>query len=559
MYIVNEPTEITALIVGPPNLMRANQMSNLIRQYSSKLDTEYIRTISFIGLDVDQNGRYLKKNFQEDVEQLIAFAESQGVSTIGVTNPKFWQFATGDKKLMANIGKALDGIGLLKGYTIVPMLNHFVLLGKPELQPLVDKSAEALNKVLRGECFKSNNEDVLGQIEKHLVVDEHTARVVLDRLLDEPVLAMDIETTGLLMGKDTIISIAIAPSTSEGYAFATNEKYSEEYQGIRDALKDFFLTYKNKQLWHNAMFDIPFIMRDILNIPFTDQKLINKTINSFDIEDTLHIVYLCKNSTSRQEYGLKSLMYEKYGEYDNNIDQSKLIEYSFEDVGTYNIYDVTGTMEVYNEYYPKLTEEEQKDIFESYYKPSLKTLLKVKYRGLSVDLNKVKEVKAELEQLIKEDTAKIKEHRHVKDVEYNLNANAMYKYNQTHKKQKVIEDFDLKFNPGSTNQKAILLFDIMGLPIIEITEKGNPATGKGVIEQLIKTVNGEDAELLQLLLDISDASKITNTFLKAFEELSIEAEDGSWRLHGNFKMHGTVSGRLSSTDPNLQNLEWWVI
>lgn len=62
------------------------------------------------------------------------------------------------------------------------------------------------------------------------------------------------------------------------------------------------------------------------------------------------------------------------------------------------------------------------------------------------------------------------------------------------------------------------------------------------------------AKLLKDLISVSEVSKILGTFIKAFEKNSIKKEDGIYYLHGNFNLNGTVSGRLSSSGPNLQNL-----
>ena len=554
MKIINNPAEVKALIVGAPNLCKVTQMPSLVRHYTMPLDSDITRCVTFASIGVDQNNKYLKKTYLEDVDNVVAYSESMGINIIGVTNPKFYQFATGDKQFMANIGKAVSGVGVLEGYVLVPLVNYFMLLSKPEVQPVLEKGVETLNSVING-TYDYSEISIVDKVSKHIIYTLEDTKVVLKKLLKANRLTMDIETTGLTMGKSKIITVALADSTTNGYSFPVCEEYSDEYVEILDELSKFIKMYKGRQVWHNAMFDIPFIMREVLKVPFTNQILINSTINDMDIEDTMHIVYLCNNSTSRQSYKLKELLYDKYGEYDKGIEQDNLLAYSYEEVATYNILDVTGTMEVYNEYYPKMVKEGQLDIFNTYYKPSLKTLLKLKYRGVNVDVVASSTAKHALEELVVKDMKIINSNSRVNDLKFNLNANAMFKYNSSHKKQKTIDDFDLEFNPASPAQKAILLFDIMELPILETTAKGNPATGKDVIKQLITTLNDEkDILLLETLLNVSEAAKISSTFLKAFEELSIEAEDGTYRIHGDYKLSGTVSGRLSSANPNLQNL-----
>jgi DNA polymerase-1 len=64
----------------------------------------------------------------------------------------------------------------------------------------------------------------------------------------------------------------------------------------------------------------------------------------------------------------------------------------------------------------------------------------------------------------------------------------------------------------------------------------------------------EKLETLQAIVDVSMASIVENTFLSAFTELSI-TQNGRSHLHGNLRLGGTQSGRLSSSEPNMQNLD----
>lgn len=64
----------------------------------------------------------------------------------------------------------------------------------------------------------------------------------------------------------------------------------------------------------------------------------------------------------------------------------------------------------------------------------------------------------------------------------------------------------------------------------------------------------EVIKLLNKLKDLADVEKMLSTFIKAFINNSVKKEDGVYYLHGSFNLGGTVSGRLSSSEPNLQNI-----
>jgi len=64
----------------------------------------------------------------------------------------------------------------------------------------------------------------------------------------------------------------------------------------------------------------------------------------------------------------------------------------------------------------------------------------------------------------------------------------------------------------------------------------------------------EQAKVLQALINIAKVSIILNTFIKPFQERAVKKDNGYIYLHGNFNLGGTVSGRLSSSKPNMQNI-----
>lgn len=64
----------------------------------------------------------------------------------------------------------------------------------------------------------------------------------------------------------------------------------------------------------------------------------------------------------------------------------------------------------------------------------------------------------------------------------------------------------------------------------------------------------ERAKILKALIGISETSKILNTFISQFERSAVRNPDGMYYIYGNFNLGGTVSGRLSSSNPNLQNI-----
>jgi DNA polymerase-1 len=119
-------------------------------------------------------------------------------------------------------------------------------------------------------------------------------------------------------------------------------------------------------------------------------------------------------------------------------------------------------------------------------------------------------------------------------------------------KQHPLSKFEnVTFNPNSGPQLQRLLYEQMCLPVLDFTETKQPATGADTIEKLINHTDvPEYKEILTALINYGKASKIISTFIPAFVR-GIDKADGAKYLHGSFNLGGTVSGRLSSSDPKF--------
>ena len=106
---------------------------------------------------------------------------------------------------------------------------------------------------------------------------------------------------------------------------------------------------------------------------------------------------------------------------------------------------------------------------------------------------------------------------------------------------------DETFNPASPMQLSHVLFDVLGLPTkgLKKTKRGFYSTNAKVLSEL-----AQDHEIVRLILDYREKSKIKSTYLDTLGGL--RREDG--RVHTTYNQTITATGRLSSSDPNLQNI-----
>ncbi len=112
--------------------------------------------------------------------------------------------------------------------------------------------------------------------------------------------------------------------------------------------------------------------------------------------------------------------------------------------------------------------------------------------------------------------------------------------------QKAYEIAEEKFNLSSPKQLQVILFEKMGLPVVKKTPSGAPSTNEEVLQELAL-----DYPLPKCILEYRGLAKLKSTYTDKLPRM-INAETG--RVHTSYHQGVTATGRLSSTDPNLQNI-----
>ena len=452
------------------------------------------------------------------------------VSKLIIADSNYFKFITKVNKVSDAYCQILHGkyAGYEK-YKCVYVPNYKSLFKQPENKRLIDLGIETLMGVYTGDGLNLSAEYGF----KH-----GSDREILDSLYKYPVLSADIETRGLDLDSE-IVSIAFAWSTFDGVAIDLS--INGDYY-----LKKFFESYKGQLIFHNGLFDAKLLIRSLWMEHPTDRAGMLEGLNYFkNFDDTMIMAYLAKNATTGTSLGLKNLALEFAGYYAlEHIED--LSRYSKKELLKYNLIDALSTFYCWEQYHDQLDSRPYKEIFQ----PSFVTLLKMMLVGLPMDSNRVNEVHTILKSKEKVLLEQIQENNHVKNFTKVLQETACTTANSKLKKLvKTIEQFyDVKFNPSSHQQLALLLFGHLQLPILDKTKSGAPATSADVLKDLANhTQDVEILDLLKFVTELADVTKINGTFIKAF----LKEKDF---LHGNLKLGGTQSGRLASNSPNLTNL-----
>jgi DNA polymerase I len=543
-----------ALIIFGESIVNDSNKVNLVAQYLKNFPSveSPATKIAFASVFTPEKGTIKKAQYESEESELLDYCETNGIKIIGCGVAAYFKHMTGSANFENLAGRVVQGVGKWDGYQIIPMINYISVRVRPVLFKAFQKCNQAFDTILSGGEVAGESKFELKT--KIFVTSAEQAKAELKKVFGADKLFIDIETTGLRFETDRLLTIALGGSKDGGMCIAVHPQYHsvEEYQNIIKVLKSFFENYKGTFALHNAAFDMAFVVHEIMRGRRWDVDH-NTIISKFKIYDTMLAAYVLMNTTADKSIGLKTLAFAEYGEYDAEIEQDKLIHYSFEEVATYNILDISATASIFETLDKRLDDENMRSVFDEWVEFAI-VVLKMKMNGLRIDIETTKKAIEEIDELLEKDLEELSTNGYVAKTEKILGRIAVDKYNASHKSQKENGDLPVKFNPNSSDHKRILLFEVIGLETDKVTKSGAISTDKEVLQELKDNAEEDVADLIQILLDLSAATKVKTTYLQTFLERAVEVKSGEFRIFGNYMLTGTVSGRMSSNNPNLLNI-----
>lgn len=414
--------------------------------------------------------------------------------------------------------------------------------------------------IIHFEAYPETVEEISDWLEKLLEMDRH--------------LSIDIEGFSLKPHYTGIGTITFCWSKHEGIAFAVDYKPLDE-PGVREdgktiygkqvlnapvraLLKSFFRRYLKKAIYHNISYDAcvliyQLFMKDILD---TEGLLEGMDIMLANWDCTQLITYLATNSCAGNVLGLKPNAQEFAGNY--AVDVVDITTVPLNVLLKYNLIDGLSTWFVKEKNEPIMDADQQREIYQELFQPVIRDIVQMQLTGLPTNMARVKQVKEVLVAIETDALKRIHESNVVQQQVYRLKEQHVARRNSELKKKRITmaddEVQEIRFNPNSYPQLQDLLYDAVGLPVIDLTDTKQPAVGAETLEKLLNHTQDQDViTFLTAMLDYSAVNKILTDFIPSFEG-AIQGPDGWHYLFGSFKLGGTKSGRLSSHSPNLTNL-----
>lgn len=520
-----------------------------------------------VTLEMGEKGKPKAAEIKAYLEALLPDLKGMGTKILYVIDGDYFKALAKKPKADPFLGYVLPCA--IKGFEdmhVVYGVNYQQLVFNPQLQDKLTRSLVALASHSQG-VYQDPGQNIIHSASYPLDINQ--IKEALENLHQYPSLACDIEAFSLRFEKAGIGTITFCWDEHNGIAFPVDyfqlpEKSEEGAYGkqinnkpVKELLRQFFESYKGNLTFHKASYDVKVIIYNLWMNGLLDQAGLLRGLEAMtrSLDDTLIIAYLAYNSTAGNKLGLKALAHEFAGNW--AVEEIKDISrIALPELLQYNLVDGLSTHYVKKRDYPIMVQDNQEALYQGLMKDSLKLIIQLELTGMPMDMSMVQKAKQELEKLDAGYLDTLTNSPIVHSFNQWLQVEAMKKANAKLKtKQHPLEKFkDVVFNPNSGPQLQVLLYEQLGLPVIDLTETKLPATGGETLEKLLNHANDPQVkDLIKALIGHAGVAKILSAFIPSFEQAVLKP-DGRNYLHGCFNIGGTVSGRLSSSDPNMQQI-----
>lgn len=336
----------------------------------------------------------------------------------------------------------------------------------------------------------------------------------VEKLTNSDLIAFDTETNNVDHFHAQLVGISFSVSANNACYIPIHHHYlgvpkQLALDEVISKLKPVFENKNIKKVGQNVKFDYAILANYGINVQGIayDTMLESYVLNSNDHHDL--------DNLAHKHLHVKKISYDEL----TKIDKKKLTidQIDIEKTTRYASEDADLTLMIHHKLWPELKQNPKlADLFNHIELPLAIILANMERTGVLIDESQLRQ--------------------YSKDIQLKLNQ----------LEQQIHELAGEKFNIASPKQLQVILFEKNQLPIIRKTPKGAPSTNEEVLSEL-----ANDYELPRLILEYRGLAKLKNTYT---DKLPLMISPVDHRVHTNYKQIGTVTGRLSSNYPNLQNI-----
>ncbi|MFN3605223.1 MAG: DNA polymerase I [Leptonema sp. (in: bacteria)] len=346
-----------------------------------------------------------------------------------------------------------------------------------------------------------------------LITKEEELKECIEEFKNESEIVIDTETSSLNVFNAKLVGVSLCSKKNNAYYISiVDEESPYKSKGISsETFKKYFMalnTEEKKFIGQNIKFDYKILKKyniELKNIYFDTMiasYLLNPGIRQHNLDD-MAIEYLGYKTIKYEEVAGEGKKQKSF----DQIDPEKVYIYSCEDADiTYQLYTLLKD---------KLQEKNLLKVLYEIECPLITVLSKMEFNGVKIDLNYFEHLSIEY------------------DKQINQLVHTIYKEAGT------------KFNINSTKELQFILFEKLRLPIQKKTKTGY-STDQNVLEN-IRNFH----PIIDAILRYRKLAKLKNTYIDLLPTL---VEPTTGRIHTNFSQTITSTGRLSSSNPNLQNI-----
>lgn len=350
----------------------------------------------------------------------------------------------------------------------------------------------------------------IGNVEHHyqLVQSEADIKQLVQTFLKEKEFCFDTETTSLNYWEAELVGLSFSIKANEAFYIPCPENQTETKQ-ILEWLKPLFESETIVKIGQNIKFDWHILKSYDIEVkaPFFDTMLAHY-LSEPDLKHGMD--YLSETYLGYTPVSIESLIGKK------GKNQGNMRDVAMDEVKEYAAEDADITFQLKQVLAPMIEKREVKSVLNEIEMPLMPVLAGMEREGVKVDEAFLKKYSNELS----EEILKIRD--------------------------SIFEEAGMEFNVDSPKQLGEVLFDKLKLPGAEKTKTGQYATGE---DKLLKL--GNEFPIVHKILDYREIAKLKSTYVDALP-LLINPKTG--RVHTTFNQTIAATGRLSSINPNLQNI-----